>query len=187
MSASSTSPSRLWLGLVVSAAIALAVGVPVTRLALNSEAAGVSTLESHAAAAAPVGAASGPAAPAAGACPRGNEPYVNFREAHFAPNLERATHFKRGTYQVVLTGVVVNETNAAIRIVSLNPQIQGKPWAAKVSAPTTLPPDGEAPVRISGSYTADQLVQVKAGAALSWDWVDAQFADCGDGDLMSED
>ncbi|MGN6688446.1 MAG: hypothetical protein ACTHK1_13030 [Actinomycetales bacterium] len=187
MSTSSSSPSRTRLGLVVSAAIAVAVGVPVTRLALSSEAPGVSTLESPAAAAAPVGGASGPVAPAPGACPRGNEPYVNFQDAHFAPNLERGTHFKRGTYHVVLTGVVVNETNAAIRIVSLNPQIEGKPWAATVSAPTTLPPGGEAAVKISGSYTADQQVQVKAGAALSWDWLDTQFANCGDDGLISED
>ena len=184
--------SRRQLAVSLTALVAVALVVAGTQLALYHHRSGtpdgaVVTARAASPAALLAGTASPGILPAAGDCPHGAQPYLNITRAHFVPALADGTHFRPGTYRITLTGTVVNETTGAIRITALTPEVGGQAWPARVSLPASLPADGEAPVRITGTYTAHATAQAVAGARLSWDWAEHRLASCGAKGLVEDD
>lgn len=121
-------------------------------------------------------------------CPRGAVPYVDIHAARFHPRLVHGTSFRKGTYRLTLTGRVVNETTAAIRITGLRPVVAGRPWpGAAVTGPSVLAADAESVLRVEGVYDSPATAQADVALRLSWEWADAGLAACGDKGLVDDD
>lgn len=180
------SGTRARRAVAAAVAVGAAVAVVATVAAAHSESiSSPSTKPRAAGASAPAVAAVSPAT--AKPCPRGNEPVLNIKYARFVPDLVNGTTLRPGTYRIVLTGSVVNETSATIKVSGLRPEVGGAPWQAHVSAPATVAPWSAGDVTIEGTYSTRHTEQASAGAHLSWAWADVQLVGCGIRGLTTED
>jgi hypothetical protein len=121
-------------------------------------------------------------------CPLGSVPYVNITNAYFKPQLKGGTSFGRGTYQVVLTGTLVNETTEPIVITGLDTFVSGTAWrTVVVSRPQALAANSSAELLIHGQYTSNRVQPASVSTHMNWKWHDTALAPCGHKGLVDDD
>ncbi|HEV7823608.1 MAG TPA: hypothetical protein VGP02_01735 [Mycobacteriales bacterium] len=112
-------------------------------------------------------------------CPEGAEPGVNLTAATFTPPLRGGTMFRRATYDLVLTGVVVNETTRSIVVTRVDTFAGQRPWRARVQAPVSLAANSSGRLVLRGRYTSRAARPASVAARLHWRWQDPGLAPCG--------
>lgn len=121
-------------------------------------------------------------------CPTGAMPAVVLTNAVFAPLPVNGSDFVAGTYHIVLSGKVANDTTAAITISSLASVVDGAPWVASVSGPTTVAPGDAQPVTVTGDYAVTGSPQhPRFGLDMDWAWRNTRFVPCGKAGLVADD
>jgi hypothetical protein len=121
-------------------------------------------------------------------CPFGSEPYVNISNAFFTPPLQGGTTFLRRTYQVRLTGTVVNETTNPIVIKGLAPFVGADAWkGTSITAPSLLSANSSGKLAITGKITIASARKASVSAKLSWQWAQTALAPCGAIGLVEDD
>lgn len=120
-------------------------------------------------------------------CPRGAKPAVVIEGLDVQPPLADGTQFRRGTYRVVVRASVVNETNRPIRVGAFRAEIGGRPWRARVSAPTELPADAKAPVSVRGVFHSGARRDASVSTDFTWHWRETGLRPCGAKGLVEDD
>ncbi len=120
-------------------------------------------------------------------CPRGAKPALVVEGLDVRPPLSGGTRFLRRTYRVVVRASVVNETDRPIRVGSFRAEIAGRPWRARVSAPSALPADAKSPVRVRGVFHSRTRRRASFATDFRWHWREAELRPCGAKGLTEDD
>lgn len=120
-------------------------------------------------------------------CPFGVEPEIQLGRADFTPQLVDAMTFRAGRYRIGMSGVVANDTNAAIVVTAVHATVQGAPWPAAVSVPRIVAAHDSVPLVIEGTYDSAKPQRAVVQTHLSWKWQDPAFQPCGREGLIEDD
>jgi hypothetical protein len=120
-------------------------------------------------------------------CPEGAEPGVNLTAATFDPPLRGGMRFDRGTYELLFTGVVVNQTTRPIVVTGIEALAGHRSWRPHVEAPVSLAANSSGRLVLRGRYTSPAARSAAVSARLHWRWHDRQLAPCGAQGLIEDD
>jgi hypothetical protein len=120
-------------------------------------------------------------------CPTGAEPTIALAGAAFTPALVDGQLVGKGRYHIRLTGIVQNETSAAIAVSSVTVFINDARWDATVTVASQLAAQTSADLVIEGTYRSPGAGTPSIHTNLNWNWSSADLAPCGDRGLIEDD
>lgn len=120
-------------------------------------------------------------------CPTGAKPAIALSGSVFTPRLVNGQLIGKGRYHIRLTGIVQNETSAAIVVESISVFIDDQRWPATVTVVPRLDAQNSADLVIDGTYQSPQAGTPSIHTNLNWHWHSADLLPCGDAGLIEDD
>jgi hypothetical protein len=93
----------------------------------------------------------------------------------------------KGTYHIILSGTVDNETSGAVAVHELTATVRGLPWKPRITVPRVVAPQSSVRLEIDGTFTSTEVGPVDVRTQFDWRWRSADLTECGGVGLIKDD